>query len=324
MKFNLNIKKYVFVGAAILCLSTSSCINDLDQNPIIDKGQSEIINESDCQSFLAKIYSGFGLSGNVGPSGGVQDLQGPDQGSLCFLRGLLSLELYPTDEALWNWKDEGIVELCTNNWNYTLFYAYTFYQRAMLNIRYCKEFLDNYPEDCGIPNIKQFRDEVRALRAMNYYYLIDVYRNPGWVWDDSPTNDKSWKPSQLGAKEIFDKVVTELKDLSENSSLPEKGTMGTYGRMTKPVVNTLWPRCTSMPKYIQVHPCTTRQSLMPIKSFMKGVSDWKRITGICSAARIIFPRCMAMRLFSPFLAMVKMPKLWKQHYGHSGSLRWFA
>ena len=34
MKFNLNIKKYVFVGAAILCLSTSSCINDLDQNPI--------------------------------------------------------------------------------------------------------------------------------------------------------------------------------------------------------------------------------------------------------------------------------------------------
>ena len=51
MKFNLNIKKYVFVGAAILCLSTSSCINDLDQNPIIDKGQSEIINESDCPVF---------------------------------------------------------------------------------------------------------------------------------------------------------------------------------------------------------------------------------------------------------------------------------
>ena len=63
---------------------------------------------------------------------------------------------------------------------------------------------------------------------MNYYYLIDVYRNPGWVWDDSPTNDKSWN-HQLGAKEIFDKVVTELKDLSENSSLPEKGTMALTG-----------------------------------------------------------------------------------------------
>ena len=47
MKFNLNIKKYVFVGAAILCLSTSSCINDLDQNLIIDKGQSDSLIISD-------------------------------------------------------------------------------------------------------------------------------------------------------------------------------------------------------------------------------------------------------------------------------------
>ena len=57
MKFNLNIKKYVFVGAAILCLSTSSCINDLDQNPIIDKGQSEIINESDCSLSSPKFIA---------------------------------------------------------------------------------------------------------------------------------------------------------------------------------------------------------------------------------------------------------------------------
>ena len=75
----------------------------------------------------------------------------------------------------------------------------------MLNIRYCKEFLDNYPEDCGIPNIKQFRDEVRALRAMNYYYLIDVYRNPGWVWDDSPTmtspgNHPNWELKKYSTK----------------------------------------------------------------------------------------------------------------------------
>ncbi|MBR8720626.1 Starch-binding protein SusD [Bacteroides pyogenes] len=240
MKFYSNIKKYVLVGAAFFGLTAvTSCLGDLDQEPILEKGQSAIHNEEDCRMFLAKIYSGFGLSGNVGPSGGVQDLQGPDQGSLVFLRGLLSLQVYPTDEAIWNWKDPGITELCTISWDYTLFYAYTFYQRTMLNIRYCKEFLDNFPENSDIPNIKQLRDEVRALRAMNYYYLIDIYRNPGWVWDDSPTNDKSWKPSQLGAKEVFDRVVKELEDLSANGSLAEKATMATYGRMTKPVVNTL-------------------------------------------------------------------------------------
>lgn len=234
-----NMKIYLSLLFSCLFLMTTSCIGDLDQEPPLDKSSQSIHNEADCQSFLAKIYSGFGLSGNVGPSGDEPDLQGDDQGSLVFLRGLLSMQLYPTDEAIWNWSDEGIVELCEMNWDYTLFYAYTFYQRAMLNIRYCKEFLDVYPANSDIPNIELYRNEVRGIRAMNYYYLIDLYRNPGVVWDDSPTNDKSWTPSQIGAQALFELIVDELKDLSENSNLPEKPTMTTYGRITKPVVHTL-------------------------------------------------------------------------------------
>ncbi|MDH6535338.1 RagB/SusD family nutrient uptake outer membrane protein [Parabacteroides sp. 52] len=234
-----NMKIYLSLLFSCLFLMTTSCIGDLDQEPPLDKSSQSIHNEADCQSFLAKIYSGFGLSGNVGPSGDEPDLQGDDQGSLVFLRGLLSMQLYPTDEAIWNWSDEGIVELCEMNWDYTLFYAYTFYQRAMLNIRYCKEFLDVYPANSDIPNIELYRNEVRGIRAMNYYYLIDLYRNPGVVWDDSPTNDKSWTPSQIGAQALFELIVDELKDLSENSNLPEKPTMATYGRITKPVVHTL-------------------------------------------------------------------------------------
>lgn len=238
-----NLKTYLFVGLSFLFLTTTSCIGDLDQEPPLDKSNQSINNETDCQSFLAKIYSGFGLSGNTGPGGNdakdEPDLQGDDQGSLVFLRGLLSMQLYPTDEAIWNWSDEGIVELCEINWDYTLFYAYTFYQRAMLNIRYCKEFLDVYPADSNIPNVELYRNEVRGLRAMNYYYLIDLYRNPGVVWDDSPTNDKTWMPSQVGTEVLFNLIVDELKDLSDNSNLPETPTMATYGRITKPVINTL-------------------------------------------------------------------------------------
>ena len=166
-------------------------------------------------------------------------MQGGDQGSLVFLRGLLSLQLFPSDEAIWNWADEGIVELCQLNWDYTLPYAYSFYQRAMLNVRYCKEFLDVYAADSDIPDIQKYRDQVRGLRAMNYYYLIDLYRNPGVVWDDSPTDDKSWKPSQIGAEALFDKIVAELIDLSENGNLDETPSMATYGRVTRPVINTL-------------------------------------------------------------------------------------
>lgn len=239
----MNIRKYISLGAIFLCMLSTSCIGDLDQIPPLDKSSESIINQQDCLSFLAKIYSGFGLSGNKGPGGSdatdQPDLQGPDQGSLVFLRGLLSMQLYPTDEAIWNWTDRGIVELCHVNWDYTLPYAYTFYQRAMLNVRYCKEFLDVYPIDCGIPGVERYRDEVRVIRAMNYYYLIDLYRNPGFVWDDSPTDDKSWKPSQIGTKALFGKIVNELAELSEKGRLDENPTAANYARMTKPVVNTL-------------------------------------------------------------------------------------
>lgn len=233
-----SIKKYISLGLVSLCFLSTSCLGDLDQMPPLDKSSESINNPEDCLSFLAKIYSGFGLSSNKGPNG-EDDLQGDDQGSLVFLRGLLSMQLYPTDEALWNWPDAGIIELCTMNWDYTLPYAYTFYQRAMLNVRYCKEFLDVFPASSDIPDIEKYRDEVRVIRAMNYYYLIDLYRNPGVVWDDSPTVDKTWKPSQMGTEGLFNLVVNELKDLSENGHLDENPTPANYARMTKPVVNTL-------------------------------------------------------------------------------------
>lgn len=236
----MKLKKYISLGiASLCCVWATSCLGDLDQEPILDKSSQSIHNAADCQAFLAKIYSGFGLSGNSSDPNVEPDLQGGDQGSLVFLRGLLSLQLFPSDEAIWNWADEGIVELCQLNWDYTLPYAYSFYQRAMLNVRYCKEFLDVYSDESNIPDVQKYRDQVRGLRAMNYYYLIDLYRNPGLVWDDSPTDDKSWKPSQIGAQALFDKIVAELVDLSENGNLDETPSMVTYGRVTKPVINTL-------------------------------------------------------------------------------------
>lgn len=237
----LNLKIYILLSFIGVGLTVTSCLDDLNQEPKLDKSNQSIVNEEDCISFLAKIYSGFGLSGNIGPGSqdDEPDLQGGDQGTLVFLRGLLSMQLCPTDEAIWNWADPGIKELCEIDWDYTLFYAYTFYQRAMLNVRYCKEFLDIYTEDTNIPDIRKYRDEIRGIRAMNYYYLIDLYRNPGVVWDDSPTNDKSWKPSQIGTTALFNKIVDELVDLSEQNNLDESPSMSNYGRITKPVIHTL-------------------------------------------------------------------------------------
>ncbi|MDL2264914.1 RagB/SusD family nutrient uptake outer membrane protein [Parabacteroides sp. OttesenSCG-928-G07] len=223
---------------ALLLLTFSSCLDDLNQVKPNNEDVTDVINEEGAKSFLAKIYAGLGFSGNKGPDG-ENDLTGSDQGSLVFLRGLITMQEFPSDEAIWNWKDEGIVELVNINWDYTTTYAYSFYQRTMLNIRFCQEYLNIYEPSTGIANIEHYRDEVRALRALNYYYLIDMYGNPGVLWDDSPLEDGSWYPTQIGRAALFQKIVDELVDLSENSTLPAQPSMSTYGRMTKPVVWTL-------------------------------------------------------------------------------------
>ncbi len=236
-----------FLAAGVFSLLLfNSCLDDLDQTPPKDKSKEDLLNPEGCMNLLSKIYTGFSLSGIKGPSGddkyGENDLiaSDGDQGSLVFLRGLITMQEFPTDEALWNWRDPGIVEVISMNWDFTTKYAYTFYQRCMLNIRYCKEFLDLYPEGSTIvPNIDQLRDEVRAIRALNYYYLLDIYGNPGIIWDDSPTDDPSWLPEQIGRKALFEKLVAELKSIEQNNKLPETPSLATYARMTKPVVWTL-------------------------------------------------------------------------------------
>lgn len=237
---NIYTKKILLTVITCLLLVLSSCLDDLDQDKPNNEDITNIINEEGARSFLAKIYSGFGLSSNQGPAD-ENDLTATDgdQGALVFLRGLITMQEFPTDEAIWNWKDEGIVELVNINWDYTTKYAYTFYQRAMLNIRYCQEYLKLFDVSTGIPDIELYRNEVRAIRDLNYYYLIDLYGNPGVVWDDSPLDDKGFYPSQIGRAELFHKIVADLEDLSENSNLPSSPGMSTYGRMTKPVVWTV-------------------------------------------------------------------------------------
>lgn len=218
----------------------TSCLDDLNQVPPTDKSKNDILNEDGCKSMLAKIYTGFGLTGIKGPNGdyaaGEADLEGGDQGSRAFLRGLISMQEYPSDEAIWSWKDDGVVELTTTSWNYTTLYAYTFYQRNMLTLRYCKEFLDLYTEDMNIPDVKKYRDEVRGLRDLTYFYLIDIYGNPGVVWDDSPTDDPEWKPSQMGRGPLFDRIVADLEELAVSPNLDETPAWKNYGRVTKPVI----------------------------------------------------------------------------------------
>ena len=243
-------KNIIILLVTGLLLSLTACFDDLNQFPPYDREKDELLSEEGCKAILAKIYTGLGASGLQGPVG-FDDLVAPDgdQGTLVFLRGLFFMQELPTDEAIWNWKDPGIVELINTNWSYSTKYAYTFYQRCMLNIRYCKEFLNIYTPDLNIPNVGRMRDEARGLRALTYFYLIDIYGNPAFVWDagkDGDDGNQEWIPSPLdkqnpkeGRKKLFNAIIEELKDLEKSEFLPEQPVMSTYGKITRPVIWTL-------------------------------------------------------------------------------------
>ncbi|MBK8669882.1 MAG: hypothetical protein IPN89_10635 [Saprospiraceae bacterium] len=83
-------------------LTFSSCFKDLDTVPLdpnlITSGT--VFNNQDAyKQFLAKLYAGFAVSGQEGPSGQA-DISGIDEGFGQYLRGMWYHQELTTDEAL--------------------------------------------------------------------------------------------------------------------------------------------------------------------------------------------------------------------------------
>lgn len=228
------------LGAGIL----TSCVKDLDTEPIdgsITTSEKAWREEATYLQFLAKNYAGLTLSGNEGPAG-EGDLNNGDQGVATFTRGLWNLQEITTDEALSVWNDEGLKPLQFNGWGSENNYCYQFFQRVMLNIAFANEYLrettDAKLDSRGMSHlredVKKYRDEVRGLRALNYYYLMDLYGNPPFVTENDPVGATVY-PKQITRAELFSWLETELKALETNKVLPEKD----YSRISLSTIRTI-------------------------------------------------------------------------------------
>ncbi len=79
--------------------------------------------------------------------------------------------------------------------------------------------------------------EVRVLRALFYWWLIDLYGDVPLVTD--PATDPENPPSQSPRADVFDFVVTEIKDVLALNVLKEKSAAATYGQVTEGAANAL-------------------------------------------------------------------------------------
>ena len=224
-----------------MCLALAtpfvSCTGDLDtvpEGPNIELDPYE--KASNYPLLVSKIYSGFSHLGLSGPDGDGDIPSSSDAGKSNFLRIYFNMQELTSDESKCAWND-----VDEKNYSQTLltpdnYIGYMMYQRCMLNIVMANEFLKNTDVPrVEVANLDRMRDEVRVLRAMNYYFLLDLFGNPGWVADDpQPSN----LPEQIGRTESFNKIESELLEIEKAGLLPDAST-ATYGLITNQVVQTI-------------------------------------------------------------------------------------
>ncbi len=106
-------KRYRFTaGALLLSLLASSCINDLDTEPLnarITTSTSVFKDPASYKEFLAKLYGSMNLTGQRGEYG-MPELSAPDEGTTSFLRLFWSIQEITTDECISAWGDAGLME----------------------------------------------------------------------------------------------------------------------------------------------------------------------------------------------------------------------
>ena len=154
-----------------LAISMNSCVDDLNVTPI----DPSVTQTFDQDQVFTKIYSSLALTGQSAPDGDP-DVKGVDEGFSAFYRSLWNVNELTTDEALWAWNDTGIPELQYNSWSSSNLLLKGLYGRLYFNVTLCNHFLElTVGKDDAIT--KKQRAETRFMRALNYFYLLDMFDN---------------------------------------------------------------------------------------------------------------------------------------------------
>jgi starch-binding outer membrane protein, SusD/RagB family len=219
------------VSILALGLTMASCLGDLDVKPIdpnITTSANVYTTPESYKQGLAKLYASFTLTGQQGPSG-QPDVGGVDEGFSCFIRSLWNLQELTTDEAVWTYGNDAngtIFNLHYNTWVPSDGIPTALFARIMNVVVLSNEFIrvTAGKEDA---DMKKYHAEARFLRALSYYYGLDLFGNLPFVTEaDKPG---AFLPEQIKRPELFEYIESEL--LAVKDELGEAGFE--YGRADK-------------------------------------------------------------------------------------------
>ncbi|MGI6223671.1 MAG: RagB/SusD family nutrient uptake outer membrane protein [Prevotella sp.] len=195
-----NIRKYILMGA-VACIGLSSCTGDLDVTPIDPNLTTEVTSSG----LFNKCYANLGMSGN-GMGDDPCDIDGIDGGTSGFIRQYWNSNELTTDEAICHWGDDGIQQYCYNTYdsNHPMLNGY--YARLTTGISYCNQYLNLFESEDATKAA-----EIRFIRALEYYCLMDAFGN-------IPFSTTLSTPTRKTRAEAYEWIENELLEIEPNLS----------------------------------------------------------------------------------------------------------
>ncbi|WP_163397762.1 RagB/SusD family nutrient uptake outer membrane protein [Flavobacterium fluviatile] len=215
--------KAIYILGVVLVLT--GCTNDLN----VEVNDPNVLLVDDFYSTpesykqgLAGVYGNLSITGAGGPA--TSNITGLDPGTSQYGRGLWNMQELTTDEYKWSWEnDPGLKGLNNDTWTSDNVILRGFFGRCMTQIAFVNEYLrqtsDATLDGRGVSGelrneIKTYRAEVRFLRALAYYHLMDLFGKAGYVTENDPVG--AYQSPQYDRKQLFSFIESEI-----NAILPE-------------------------------------------------------------------------------------------------------
>jgi hypothetical protein len=210
--------KHIFSVALLsaAAFGATSCVNDLDISSI-DPQTTSSFNQGEV---FVKGYAMLGLTGQKGVAGSP-DLDGQDEGESGFYRTTFNCNELPTDECIWAWQDNvDIPQFTKIGWNSSSQRTEWTYVRLGYDITQYNFFLDQTEGKTDSESLRQ-RAEIRFLRALHYWYFLDLFGKA--PFKEHFSNEL---PVEKKGTELYAYIQKELGDIENDMYEPRKAPFG--------------------------------------------------------------------------------------------------
>lgn len=227
----MKINKTFQVCAVTVCMLLASCMGDLDVQPIdpdVTTGKDAYKTPEDYKRGLSKLYASFILTGQQGPAGN-SDINTPDEGNSSFLRLMWNMEELTTDEAVWSYPNDfggTVFNLHYQTWLPTDATFEVAYSRIMNSVVLANEYI-RVTAGSDDEDITRYRYEARFIRALAYYYGINLFGKMPFVTEANLPG--AFLPEEILRPDLFVYIESELLEIKEHMGNPKFE----YGRADK-------------------------------------------------------------------------------------------